>query len=311
MVRRMAAVVLALTLTPTLVRAQDTVLTVTVPSAEVHKGASTATPVIGHAPRGTVLPVSRNLGSWAKVAWPDAPEGVGYVHLTMGRLGPSSTDASTANTPPRTSSAPASATSAPASATSAPPSSTSAPESATTTIPPATHRPARQRIAVRGELTDTTISRIFGVGGLVESMNSFGATARTWRGNHLGIQLAFTRDAMRSDATAGRVTSIRFEPGVVYALFDHVSDYVWIRPYLGSVLSFGHQTLKVPAPAATESASDNGIGFRVFGGSELSFAAVPWLGLSAELGYRRFPAPFPGFEADRPSVSIAGHWYIK
>lgn len=142
-------------------------------------------------------------------------------------------------------------------------------------------------------------------------MSSFGATARAWRGNRLGIQLAFTRDAMTSDVAAGRVTSMGFEPGVVYALFDHVSDYIWIRPYVGSVLSFRHQTLKVPAPAAMESASDNGIGFRVFGGSELTLAAAPWFGLSAELGYRRFPTLFPEFEANRLSVSIAGHWYIK
>ena len=297
MVRRIAAVVLALTLNPTLARAQDAVLTVTVLSADVHKGPSTVTPVIGHVSRGTVLPVSRNLGSWAKVAWPDAPEGVGYVHVTMGRLGPSSADASAANMPPRTSSAPASATSAPA--------------SATTTIPPVTRKSAGERMAVRGELSDTPITHIFGVGGLVGPMSSFGATARAWRSDHLGIQLAFARDAMTSDVAAGRVTSIRFEPGVVYALFDHVSDYVWIRPYVGSVLSFRHQTLKVSAPAAMEPASDNGIGFRVFGGSELTFGGVPRFGLSAELGYRRFPTPFPEFEADRLSVSIAGHWYIK
>ena len=58
-------------------------------------------------------------------------------------------------------------------------------------------------------------------------------------------------------------------------------------------------------------ASDNGLGFRVFGGSELTFAGVPRFGLSAELGYRRLPGLFPEFEADRLSVSIAGHWYIK
>lgn len=297
MVRRMAAVVLALTLNPTAVRAQDAVLTVTVASADVYKGPSAVTPVIGHVSRGTVLPVSRNLGSWAKVAWPDAPEGVGYVHVTMGRLGPSSADASAANLSARTSSAHASATSAPA--------------SATTTIPPATRRPASERMAVRGELTDTPITHIFGVGGLVGSMSSFGATARAWRSDHLGFQLAFTRDAMTSDVAAGRVTSIRFEPGVVYALFDRVTDYVWIRPYVGSVLSFRHQTLKVPAPAAMEPSSGNGVGFRVFAGSELTFAGAPRFGLSAELGYRRFPTPFPEFEADRLSASIAGHWYIK
>jgi len=142
-------------------------------------------------------------------------------------------------------------------------------------------------------------------------MHSFGATARAWRSNRLGIQLEVTRDAMTSDVAAGRVTSIRFEPGVVYALFDHVTDYVWFRPYVGSVVSFRRQTLKISAPAAPEPASHNGVGLRVFGGSELTFAGVPQFGLSAELGYRRFPTPFPEFEADRMSVSIAGHWYIK
>jgi hypothetical protein len=290
MVRRMAAVVLALTLNPALARAQDTVLSVTVPSADVHKGPSTVTPVIGHVSRGTVLPVSRNLGSWAKVAWPDAPDGIGYVHVTMGRLGPSSA-AAAANMPARTSSAPA---------------------SATTIVPPVTRKPASDRMAVRGELSNTPITHIFGVGGLVGPMSSFGATARAWRTDHLGIQLAFTRDAMTSDLAAGRVASIRLEPGLVYGLFDRVTDYVWFRPYVGSVLSVRHQTWKLSGPSAIEPASDNGVGFRVFGGSELTFAGVPRLGLSAELGYRRFPtSPFPDFEADRLSVSIAGHWYIK
>src|SRR5688500_3538081 len=71
MIRHAAAVVLALALNPALVRAQDTVLTVTVPSADVHQGPSIATPVLGRVTRGTAVPVSRNLGSWAKVAWPD------------------------------------------------------------------------------------------------------------------------------------------------------------------------------------------------------------------------------------------------
>jgi uncharacterized protein YraI len=295
MIRRVAALILALTLNPALVRAQDSVLTVTVPSADVHGGPSTVTPVIGHASRGTALPVSRDLGSWVKVAWPDAPDGVGYVHVTMGRLTSANGDAPAANRPSRTSSGPAAG---PASA------------SETTTIPQAPHRSPGERIAVRDQGTDTTITHVFGIGGLVGSMSSFGATARAWHNNHLGIQVDFTRDAMTSDVAAGRVTSMQFEPGVVYALFDHVSDYVWIRPYVGSVMSFRHQTLKV-SPDTLEPASDNGIGFRVFGGSELTFAGVTRFALSAELGYRRFPTAFPGFEADRLSASIAGHWYIK
>src|SRR5258708_13714360 len=102
MIRRAAALILALTLNPALLRAQGTVLTVNVPSADVYKGPTTITPVIGHVARGTVLPISRNLGSWVKIAWPDAPDGVGYVHVTMGRLGPPSADPppSTASPPP-------------------------------------------------------------------------------------------------------------------------------------------------------------------------------------------------------------------
>lgn len=67
MLRRATAVVFMLILTPELVRAQETVLRVSVPSADVHKGPSVVTPVIGQAARGTALTVSQNLGSWVKV----------------------------------------------------------------------------------------------------------------------------------------------------------------------------------------------------------------------------------------------------
>lgn len=290
MIRRAMAIIIALTLNPVLLRAQDTVFTVSVPSADVYKGPSNVTPVIGHVSRGTVLPVSRNLGTWVKVPWPGAPDGVGYVHVTMGRVGPPKAEAPSTNMSPRASTAPA---------------------PATTTIPPPTRTSMAEHVAPRRQLYVTPASHIFGVGGLAGSVSSFGATARAWRNNRLGIQFGFTRDAMTSDVAAGRVTSMQFEPGVVYALFDRVSDYVWIRPYVGSVVSLRHQTLSVSAPVALESASDNGVGFRVFGGSELTFASVPRFGLSADLGYRRFPARFPGFEANPLSVSIAGHWYIK
>jgi len=297
MIRRIAAVVLALTLNPALVRAQDTVLTVTVASADVHNGPSIATPVIGHVSRGTVVPVLRSLGSWAKVAWPDAPDGVGYVHVTMGRVAspnagaPANADAPATDMPSRASSLPA---------------------TTTTAMPlPAAPTPLHRRMAVSDQSTGAPITHIFGVGGMVGSTSSFGATVRAWHNDHLGIQLAFTRDAMTSDVAPGRVTSIQLEPGAVFALLDHVSDYVWIRPYVGSVVSFQRQTLKGSSPAIPEVASSNGVGFRIFAGSELTFAGVPRFGLSAQLGYRRFPTPFPGFETDPLSLSVAGHWYLK
>ena len=119
-----------------------------------------------------------------------------------------------------------------------------------------------------------------------------------WPSDRFGIQLAFTRDAMTSDAAAGRATSIRLEPGVVLALFDHVSDYVWIRP--------------VRRVRAESSSPDvEGLGARRPGvrvGQRHRVSRLRWqradvpgraaIGLSAELGYRRFQTTFPGFEAD-------------
>ena len=291
MLRRTAAVVLALALNPALVGAQDTVFTVNVASADVYKGPSTVNPIVGHATRGTVLPVSRNLGSWVRVAWPGAPDGVGYVHVTMGRLSASNGTAAApaANTPPRASTA-------------------AAPQTRAT--PPPVRTPASARVAPRAQVNVTPASHILGVGGLVGSMSSFGLTARAWHDNHLGVQVGLTREAMTSDAAADRVTSMQFEPAVVYAPFDRVSDYVWIRPYVGAGLSFRHQTLKVDLPGV-ESPSENGVGYRFFGGGELTFASLPRFGLSVDLGYRRLPTPFPGFQADPLNLSVAGHWYIK
>jgi hypothetical protein len=290
MIRRAAAVVLALTFNPALVSAQDAAFTVTAPSADVYKGPTTVTPIIGRAPRGTVLPVSRNLGSWAKVAWPDAPDGVGYVHLTMGRLEASKAQAPTANAAARTS-------------------ADRVPATNRTPLPAAVRVP-RDQVAVIDPSTGAPITHIFGVGGRVGPPRSVGATARVWRNDRVAIQFAFMRDVMTSDVAAGRVTSMQLEPGAVFALFDHVSDYIWIRPYVGSGLSFHHQSLKGSSPDVLQT-PDNGFGFRVFAGSELWFASVQRFGLSVELGYRRSPAPFPGFEPDKLSASLAGHWYVK
>jgi hypothetical protein len=300
MFRGTAAVVLALTLSPVLARAQESVFTVNVPSAEVYQSASNVTPVVGHASKGTELPVLRNLGSWVKVTWPDGPDGVGYVHVTMGHFGRADAEPAPAPVSRRASAAPAPA-----------PQAGAIPPRAATPPAPAAPAPTNERVVPRGQQNLRPISHIFGVGGLASSTSNFGATARAWRKNHLGIQLALARDAMTSDVAAGRVTSVQVEPAVMYALFDRVSDYIWIRPYVGSSLSFSHQTLTIPAPIALEPASDNGVGVRFFGGAELTYAAMTQFGLSVDVGYRRSPTLFPGFEPRPLSVSIAGHWYIR
>ena len=233
MIRRVAAVVLALTLNPAALRAQDTVLTVTVPSADVHKGPSNVTPVLGHVSRGTVLPVSRNLGSWAKIAWPDAPDGVGYVHVTMGR------DRSVQRVPrpPRTC------------RREHPPhlrrSATRIPHD---TIPPG-RRPGEQRIAVAvncRHACHVTSSASAGWSGQRAALAR--RRARGARPSRHSARVHARCDDERRRRRPRDVDTVR--AGVVFALFDHVSDYVWIRPYVGSVMSFRRQTLKVSAPAA-------------------------------------------------------------
>src|SRR5260370_24920354 len=91
MIRYAAAVVIAFCLYPSLLWAQSTTFTVNTVSADVHKSPSTGSPVIGKAPRGAVLEVTRESGSWVKVSWPNAQDGVGYVHVSMGSIAHSPT----------------------------------------------------------------------------------------------------------------------------------------------------------------------------------------------------------------------------
>ena len=299
MMHRAVVVALALVCSPAILHAQDTVLTVSVPSADVYKGPSNVTPVIGHLARGTEVPVLRNLGSWVRVPWPSAPDGIGYVHVTMGRLSsPADVGARPARPAAQGSSASGSASSPSPSPSPAAPQSGMLPR----TVP-------RDRVVVRNQ-DGSTISHVVGVGGAIGSVRSIGATGRMWAGNRLGVQVGFTRETLKSDASAAHVTSMQIEPALVYGLCDVVGDYLWIRPYVGSGLTVRHQTLH-ESPAAGERPSDTGLGFRVFGGSELTFAGASRFALSVEAGYRRYSTPFDGFAADRFVASIAGHWYIK
>ncbi len=288
MIRRALALAVVLAMHPVLVYAQDVVLTVNVPAADVYRGPSTGSVIIGHVSRGAVLPVTRELGSWVKVDWPDAPDGVGYVHVTMGRVGPRSAD-----TPPARRAMAA------------------APEPVTTSIPPLTRTAVGERVAPRGQLNVTPASHTVGIGGLFASARSVGATARAWRANRLGLQVGFLRDARTSPVAPGRVTTVAFEPGVTVALFDHVTDYVWFRPYVGTTLLIERATLDLVTGLPSDRATRTSKGFRAFGGGELTFASMPRFGLSADLGYRRMDPAFTGFSQDRLSLAIAGHWYVK
>ena len=132
----------------------------------------------------------------------------------------------------------------------------------------------------------------------------FGATARGWSRKRLGVQLDVSRYALTSPTAPGRVTSLQVAPSVLYSLPDRVTDYFWLRPYLGAGLNLSRSTQD---GFGTTSKS----GFQAFGGGEMTFASIPRFALSADIGYRRSRAPFDGFELGGVNFSIAGHWYVR
>jgi hypothetical protein len=93
-------------------------------------------------------------------------------------------------------------------------------------------------------------------------------------------------------------------------LRDHVTDNVWLRPYVGAGAIMRRSTLQI-APDAVDPVTDSSFGFRTFGGAEVTFPSVPRLAVSADLGYHWSEDPFPGFELSRVRFSISGHWYVK
>ncbi|PYR28864.1 MAG: hypothetical protein DMF92_13175 [Acidobacteria bacterium] len=287
MIRHAAAIAFSLCLNASWLCAQSTVFTVNTASADVHKSPSTGGPVIGQAPRGTVLEVTRELGSWIKVVWPEGQDGVGYVHVSMGLVAHGFTPVPS-----------------PAGLTSAQPAVGSASSPATA---------ARLEHSEPGELpapTRTVYTHIVGVGGEMGGPRlGLGATARAWSSKRFGIQFEVSRYAL-IDAP-GHLTSSQFTPSLLYSLRDRVTDYFWVRPYLGAGPSLQRQTLNGAAAGATDSVSDTRLGFQAFGGGEVTFAGVPRFALSADLGYHWRPTSFAGFELGGLGLSVSGHWYVK
>jgi hypothetical protein len=334
MIRQAAAVVVALCLSTSPLYAQNTKLTVSEASANVYKTPSVGSLVIGKAARGTALVVTREVGDWVKVSWPSSPDGAGYVRVSAGTLGngtaaAASPTASAAKTP-----APATAkTTAAGAKTAAAPKAATAktPATAAAEIPApvgskaaVTPTPTPAPVAVSAQLPGTRPSapsqahtlyvaptHVFGVGAVAGgSTMGFGASARTWRKNRFGAQLEVSRSSFDSTDLLSRATSTDIAPGILFAMNDRVTDYLWLRPYLGVAAHFAHASrTDLIFPDVTETA--NTLGARVFFGAEMSFSSIPQFALSTDIGYYHLPEPFIGFEPGGMGFSISGHWYVK
>jgi hypothetical protein len=264
---------------------------VSVQIAAVRKAPSTGSPVIGEAPRGTVLAVTRDIGAWVKVAWPDAQDGIGYVHQSMGSLSRRATLderlAPALAVPPE----PAAATTDAAAQTTGV--VETSPSTRTMYVAPPTH--------------------FVGLGGRMSgsSLGGFGVTSRIWSRKRFGVQVEASRSTATSTTAPGRVTSLQFAPSLIYSLPDHVSDNVWLRPYAGAGSVLYRSTWKSGTPDIADSLPDNSFAFRTFGGAELTFPSVARFAVSADVGYSWAQKTFDGFELGGLGFSISGHWYVK
>jgi len=307
MIRKAATVVVVLCLSSVSLHAESTKLTVSATSASVYKSPSVGSPVIGKAARGTSLEVSREVGDWVKVSWPDAPDGFGYVRSTMGSISRNGI-----TTQARANASPTSKTATAAKPAAAPAAAKAAPVTATQAPRPVVQQPA-QPTAIRASAPSPVIqppTHTLGFGGRMGGTTfGVGGSARAWSKRRFGAQLDVSHYSITSPIQIGSFSATQFGPSVLFAMKDNITDHVWMRPYFGAGVDWTHASLSGVTPGLTE--SSNTLGGRIFGGSEFMFSSVPQFGLSLDIGYYSMPAPFVGWEMKGVGAAVSAHWYIK
>jgi len=300
MLRHVVTVAIAVCISQVSLYAQTPVLTIEKP-ADVYKGPSTGAPVIGHVYQGTKLTVTRDLGSWVKVPWPSAADGIGYVHISNGSISTGAEQARPAQAPlPKPAAQRGTATTTSARGGAAParpePRPYPAPAPAASSVRPVYVTPAIHQLGVGAAAGMSAVG--------------FGGSARGWRKNRFGGQLTVTHSTTTSSVTPDEMSTLRFAPSLLYALPDRITDYLWLRPYVGTGFHYSHSSLSSATPGVT-GPSSNDLGLQVVGGGEMTFAAVPQLAVSADLTYHSVDTSFEGFEPSHFGFGISAHWYLK
>jgi len=290
MTRFATALTIALCLASSPLYAQSPRFTVTAPSASVYQAPSAASPVIAQCPKGSVLVVRAEADGWVEVVWPNAAKGIAYLRTTTGLQRPMTIDEFVHDTTaPRIPGAMTADASNPSAAYVA--DAVQAVAAASTQRPTLAAAPAASPYVAPAHFV--------GLGGRMAARTSnLGATGRVWSRSGMGVQFELLRNATRDAVTAERVTSMQLAPSVLMALPNAVSDYIWIRPYVG-----GGPTLY--------RSTTNSLGIQLFGGGEVTFAGVPRFALSADAGYRKIPAAFTGFDRRKIRLALSGHWFVR
>lgn len=289
MIRHAVAVAIALLLSTVPVFGQNAPIPVAElvvnVTADLYKSPTTASEIVGKAPRGTALPINRNLGSWFEVPWPEGPAGIAFVHVNAGRIMPRST----ASVPSGAQEAIAQIGAVAAAATAA-----NRYEGARmdrgTTANLAAARPAAYVSLPQHQI---------GIGALLNTSTlRFGGSARTWWGRRLGVEFSVSRPELES-VDGQLIPSTQFAPSVLYSLPEAVTDSMWVRPYVGTGPRFYRANL------------ERRMGYEALGGVEATMAAMPQFALSGEMGYRWSRPSLGDFMPRQIGFSVSGHWYVK
>ena len=276
MTRSCIAILVLLLVVPARLSAQSAGFKVETASASVHKAPSIASPVIGQARQGAALEVTRDLGSWVKVPWPDASDGVGYIHVSTGTR--------TGAMLPRAA-APAAHAGEVAAA------------SQPVALAPRYVVPPAHIVGLGGQFGGSTVGS--------------GINARTWFHDRLGLQLEIARTSLTGPIATDRLTTNQFAPSLLYSPSSLMTDYVWVRPYLGVGPRFVRQSLGLIPNAGGVAVSRNSVGVQTFGGGEFTFAGMPRFSVSADVRYGWIENTAPAFELDGVGFSLSAHWYVK
>ena len=291
MIRRFFAIAVICVM-PVAAAAQSTVLTIDIARADVRISPSIASPVVGEAPRGTVLVVTRAVGDWVKVAWPDAPDGAGYVRRSAGSLSGAALKPFTLAPSP-----------APAGAAAEP--------SASTLSVRGDIEEVERRILVHERTSGYIVPprNTIGLGGSISgSTIGYGVSGRIWSARRVGVQLDVSRYSVLAAGTASRVVSLQFAPSVLFALPEALTDYLRLRPYVGGGPRLRTSSLR---SNGFDLASAKRHSWQVFGGTELTLASAPRFAVSLDVRYDSSSTPFAGTTFGGAGFTAAGHYYVR
>jgi hypothetical protein len=293
--------------------AQD-LFQVTAARANVRQQPTTASVVVAHVDRDTVLTVEANLGSWLRVELPDAGgRALGYIHRSVGTLRHDEPQKTSPASPATPALEPAAVPSA-ASDVRQPDAPSPMPQANTV----AKAQTAAEPVRTLGHPHAEAPARL-GLGGRAGGFTfGIGASIRSWQKGPLGFELQLShygvgyQDAGLSAQASVGVTQIA--PLLLYRFAQSDEDDVVITPYVGGGMNFYRATTSASATGygftEKESSSELSKGIVAMGGAEVRFKSAPRLTVRGDLGYYTTAIPF-GMQIGGIAWSVSGHWYVR